>query len=68
MGQAGYAQSGMVSFMRKLERQGTPPEFLSTHPSPGRRVQDLEGRITPAQRNGDGLDTAAYQAQIKTLK
>lgn len=42
MGRAGYDQTGMVSFMRKLVRQGSPPEFLSTHPDARNRVSSLQ--------------------------
>ncbi len=42
MGRAGYDQSDMVSFMEKLIRQGSPPEFLSTHPNAANRVAELK--------------------------
>lgn len=42
MGRAGYDQSEMVSFMQKLIRQGSPPEFLSTHPNAVNRVAELQ--------------------------
>ncbi|MEO0768175.1 MAG: M48 family metallopeptidase [Cyanobacteria bacterium J06649_4] len=42
MGRAGYDQTGMVSFMQKLVRQGSPPEFLSTHPDARNRVSSLQ--------------------------
>jgi predicted Zn-dependent protease len=65
MGDAGYAQSAMASFMSKLaELGGSPPQILSTHPSPVNRVRTIEGNINPAQRNGDGLDGNAYRSQI----
>ncbi|MEY2977960.1 MAG: hypothetical protein RLZZ435_2099 [Cyanobacteriota bacterium] len=68
MGASGYAQSAVVSFMRKLESGNNPPQFLSTHPSPGSRVQNLENAIDPAKRNGDGLDELAYRSQIQSLR
>lgn len=67
LGASGYAQSAMVSFMRKLESGNTPPQFLSTHPSPRNRVQELESSINPAQQNSEGLDELAYRSQIQTL-
>jgi predicted Zn-dependent protease len=68
MGNAGYAQVGMASFMRKLMALGgSSPAFLSTHPSTSSRVRDIEGRISPEKRNGDGLDTTAYRTQIQAL-
>jgi len=72
MGNSGYAQSAMVSFMRKLESGRNPPQFLSTHPSPSNRVRDLESSITPNQPSipglSNGLDEVAYRSQIQTLK
>jgi beta-barrel assembly-enhancing protease len=41
--QTEYAANGAASFFEKLVAQGTanPPEFLSTHPSPDNRVEDI---------------------------
>ncbi|MDX5418165.1 MAG: M48 family metalloprotease [Hymenobacteraceae bacterium] len=40
-----YACDGAAGFFIKMEQesqQGTPPEFLSTHPSPGNRIQHIQ--------------------------
>ncbi|ALJ00659.1 M48 family metalloprotease [Rufibacter tibetensis] len=40
-----YACDGAAGFFQKmqtLENRGTPPEFASTHPSPGNRIQDIQ--------------------------
>ncbi|MCH8475855.1 MAG: M48 family metallopeptidase [Opitutales bacterium] len=45
MARAGYDPRVAPRFWEKMEAHasgGSPPEFLSTHPSHGRRVQDLE--------------------------
>lgn len=69
IGDAGYAQSAMPDFMQKLEDQGgSPPEFLSTHPDPGNRVEALEASIDPNQREGDGLDSTAYYNRTRALR
>jgi beta-barrel assembly-enhancing protease len=42
-----YACDGAAGFfeqMLELENRGRPPEFLSTHPSPGNRVRDIRQR------------------------
>lgn len=66
--QAGYAPSAMVSFMRKLLRAGSPPTFLSTHPSVQSRVEALEAQIDPATANvGDGLNNETYQARVANV-
>ncbi len=43
---AGYAQSGMVSFMQKLlKKGGSVPTFLSTHPGTSDRIDNLRRAI-----------------------
>lgn len=65
---AGYAPSAMPAFMSKLIGRSSTPAFLSTHPSAGSRVQDLNAQIDPATANaGAGLDSAAYQARIRNV-
>ncbi|MEO0407612.1 MAG: M48 family metallopeptidase [Cyanobacteria bacterium P01_A01_bin.135] len=65
---AGYAPSAMPAFMSKLVNRSSPPAFLSTHPSAGSRVQDLNAAIDPATANiGDGLDEAAYRSRIRNV-
>lgn len=69
MGNAGYAQSAMPDFMQKLaDQDGSPPEFLSTHPDPENRVEALQNSIDPNQRNGDGLDSTAYYNLTQALR
>ncbi|HKJ72266.1 MAG TPA: M48 family metallopeptidase [Gammaproteobacteria bacterium] len=45
MARAGYDPRAAVSFWRRMEaagQGGSPPEFLSTHPSHGRRIERLQ--------------------------
>jgi predicted Zn-dependent protease len=45
MARAGYDPHEAVKFWQRMESQAggaRPPEFLSTHPNPDKRVQDLE--------------------------
>jgi predicted Zn-dependent protease len=70
MGRAGYDTTGFITFMQQLERgSGSPPEFLSTHPNPGNRVNNLQGMHASAEYDnaGNGTDSAAYQARIRGL-
>ncbi|HEY9761733.1 MAG TPA: M48 family metallopeptidase [Trichocoleus sp.] len=70
MGRAGYAQSGFVSFMQKLNGQGgRPPEFFSTHPDPANRVTNLQNMLSTAATPSAtaGLDSNAYKNKIKNL-
>ncbi|WP_427159123.1 M48 family metallopeptidase [Aliinostoc sp. HNIBRCY26] len=66
---AGYAPSGMVSFMRKLLRSGSSaPTFLSTHPATSDRISALQAAIDRQPNNGrDGLDTASYRDNIRSV-
>lgn len=50
MAQAGYDPTEAVSLWRRMAQQEgrRPPEFLSTHPSPARRIHDLEQLIPNA--------------------
>lgn len=68
--EAGYAPSGMVSFMEKLlELGGSMPTFLSTHPNTADRIDRLNEMIDPATADvGTGLDSTAYSSQIATLR
>ncbi|WP_278003218.1 M48 family metallopeptidase [Roseofilum reptotaenium] len=65
---AGYAQIGMVDFMKKLARSPSRPTFLSTHPHGRDRVKALEQAIDPEFATmGNGLDPNDYQRQIAAL-
>ena len=66
---AGYAPSAMPAFMEKLLSAGSPPSILSTHPSVSSRIEDLNAQIDPTTANqGTGLDEAAYQSTIASLR
>jgi beta-barrel assembly-enhancing protease len=68
LSRAGYAQSGMVSFMQKLLKAGSTPSFLSTHPATADRIKALNSAINAQPSNGNaGLDNAAYKARIRSL-
>lgn len=65
---AGYAPSGIVTFLEKLGTQRSVPAVLSTHPATADRITRLQQLIDPATANvGDGLDTTAYEARIRPL-
>ncbi|MEM6840017.1 MAG: M48 family metallopeptidase [Cyanobacteria bacterium P01_C01_bin.120] len=53
---AGYNPNGIVELMailNSVEQDGRPPEFLSTHPNPENRIQQLEALI--AQKFPGGI-------------
>ncbi len=66
IGRSGYAESGMVDFMKKLLKQPSPPTFLSDHPATADRVIALQNNLDPAKANGDGLDNSSYQNLISS--
>ena len=70
MGEAGYTQSGMVTFMQKLVRDGAPPEFLRTHPHAANRVVRLQGMYNSSAIAGanSGLDSSYYSSQVAALR
>ncbi|MEG3843807.1 M48 family metallopeptidase [Microcoleus sp. herbarium14] len=67
MGRSGYAQSGMVDFMKKLLNKPSPPSILSTHPATGDRIAAISQAIDPDLASGEGLNNAAYKLEIRRL-
>jgi hypothetical protein len=65
MAAAGYNPLEMARFFEKLEAEGGPraPQFLSSHPNPGNRVQDVQAEIQALpQRNYDQMgDNASFR-------
>lgn len=66
---ANYAPAGILGFMQKLlERGGSAPSFLSTHPATSERIRILQEQIDPQTANvGNGLDSQAYKSRISSL-
>src|SRR5215470_19411125 len=53
MAKAGYdpdAAIGLWQRMEAAERGNSPPEWLSTHPAPATRIQDLQGWVAEAKQ------------------
>ncbi len=69
MTKARYAPAGILGFMQKLlERGGSTPGFLSTHPATSDRIRILQQQINPQTANtGSGLDNRAYKSRIRSL-
>ncbi|WP_347179094.1 M48 family metallopeptidase [Roseofilum casamattae] len=64
----GYAQIGMVDFMKKLVRARSVPTVLSTHPHARDRIAALEKVIDPEfAKQGRGLDATTYQDRIASI-
>ncbi|MGB8688938.1 MAG: M48 family metallopeptidase [Microcoleus sp.] len=67
MGRSGYAQSGMVDFMKKLLNRPSPPSILSTHPATADRIAAISQAMDPDLASGDGLNNDAYRQEIRSL-
>ncbi len=67
MGRSGYAQSGMVDFMKKLLNQPSAPSILSTHPATSDRIAAISQAIDPDLASGEGLNNAAYKLEMRRL-
>lgn len=53
MAMAGYNPDGAVTFWQRMdarENSASPPEFLSTHPSNGTRIADIERELPEARK------------------
>lgn len=62
--QSGYNAAGAAGFFEKMEGQPTPPEFLSTHPNPGDRVENIKGK---AEELGCGPGNT-YEERYERMK
>lgn len=60
---------GAAGFFEKIQEEGgTPPEFLSTHPDPGNRVQAIKGRATEMGCGGRNKEKQKYNRIKQLLK
>lgn len=64
-----YRAAGAADFFVKLQEQGqlSPPEFLSTHPSPVNRVENIQMRADTLGCPGTGTYDVRYNAFKKSL-
>jgi beta-barrel assembly-enhancing protease len=61
-----YNSSGAAGFFKKIGNQAGTPEFLSTHPSPPNRVQNIEAQAAAKNCSGHSTNEGQYQ-RIKSL-
>jgi metalloendopeptidase OMA1, mitochondrial len=66
MARAGYDPRESIAFWQRMENTGRaqPPEFLSTHPSHGRRIEQLQAEMPKALQEFDNASGAAKQARL----
>jgi beta-barrel assembly-enhancing protease len=66
--QTGYAPTAMPEFMRKLMGSNSTPEFLSSHPAVGERVNNLQRMIPAAYKNRtNGLNVQTYRQNLQNF-
>ncbi len=62
-----YHAAGAAGFFKKMEGKGSnPPEFISTHPNPGNRVEAIEKKAKQLGCSGGKTRQTEYQ-RIKRL-
>ena len=62
----GYHAAGASGFFKKMENQPVPPTWLSTHPNPKNRIQNIDGKHTRLGCTGKDKNEKEYQ-KIKQL-
>ncbi|MCS7196697.1 MAG: M48 family metalloprotease [Aquificaceae bacterium] len=69
---AGYDPAGMIrvfEIFRSMEREGRPPEWLSTHPLPETRIREVSREIEKLKPSGAFIaDTQDFQRVKSKLK
>jgi predicted Zn-dependent protease len=63
-----YNAAASANFFRKMLGQPTPPEFLSTHPSPKNRVRDIEEIKNKLGCKGTLTNIQRYEKMKKLLR
>ncbi|GAB3824458.1 M48 family metalloprotease [Hymenobacter jeollabukensis] len=63
-----YACDGAAGFFIKAEKQGSanPPEFLSTHPNPGSRIQAIQNNARSLGCTGRSVSNSNFE-ELKRL-
>ena len=63
-----YNPAGAAGFFKKIGNANTPPEFLSTHPNPANRVQNIEAQAAAKSCKGSATNQAQYTRMKALLK
>lgn len=65
---SGYNAAGAAGFFKKIQGSGgTPPEFISTHPDPGNRVEQIELKEQELGCKGSNTNQSRYEQKKKLL-
>ena len=63
-----YNAAGSAGFFEKISKEATPPEWLSTHPNPANRVQNIYKESQQAGCAGSSKNVQQYQKIKQLLK
>ena len=63
-----YNAAGAAGFFKKMLNRPSPPEFLSTHPSPKNRVQNIENLKNQLSCRGTRTNREKYNRMKKLLR
>lgn len=63
-----YRADGAAGFFKKIESGSNPPEFLSTHPNPGNRIEDIQAKAKSLGCTGNKTNQSEYDRIKKLLK
>ena len=63
-----YNAAGSAGFFEKISKEATPPEWLSTHPNPANRVQNIYSASKQAGCTGSSKNVQQYQKIKQLLK
>lgn len=64
-----YNAAGAAGFFRKMEgKGGNPPAFLSTHPNPGNRIENIEKKAKALGCKGSNTNQSEYNRIKASLK
>ena len=61
-----YNAAGAAGFFEKMEGRNNPPEFISTHPNPGNRVEEIHEKENELNCPGNNTNENKYE-YIKSL-
>ena len=61
-----YNAAGAAGFFQKIDEADNPPEFLSTHPDPGNRIEKIETKAKELGCTGNQVYKREYD-RIKSL-
>ena len=63
-----YNAAGAAGFFRKVGNGNSPPEFMSTHPNPDNRVQNIENNAKASGCRGTAKNESEYSRMKASIR